>query len=278
MTITRGIILALTIATMATVSSLPCWSTQKDEQDIWQEDEPKGPRPGPRPGPRRFELTDEEIDRIISSLKKSEPEKAKELQKLRKEDPEKFHMELRRYGREEFGKIIKERIDSWRRKRQDEFLEWFAKYYPRQADDLAKLKETQADLYWKKFDLVREKYWRIFEEDGRNPELAEVLKEDLELKERRDELVRRIKTAKSEKDQKRLIAELEEVVGQRYDLIVRRKEIAYERLLKRLEELTNQIKKSRKEIADSKDTEVKTENVKKHVKDLLEETPKFRWD
>jgi len=298
MAISRALTLLLAIAVMVAVSGLPGWASQKDkdEENIWTEEEPRGPRRGPeegpgpglgpgpgRPrgpeGPERFELTDEEIDRIISSLEKSAPEKAKELQKLRKKDPEKFQMELRRYGREEFGKIIRERIETWRRKRQDEFLEWFAKNYPRQAEDLAKLKETQADAYWKKFDLVREKYWRIFEEDRRNPELAEVLKEDLGLKEKRNELLRRIKAAKSEQDKTKLLAELDEVVSRRYDLIVRQKQIRYEQLLKWLEELRNRVRESRDEIDKWKDEKFKAENVKKHVKELLEETtPQFRWD
>jgi len=301
MTISRALTLFLAIAVMVAVSGLPGRAAQKDkdDQNIWTEEEPRGPGRGPergpgpglgpeggpgpgRPrgpeGPERFELTDEEIDRIISSLKKSNPEKAKELLKLHKEDPEKFQMELRKYGREEFGKIIKERIETWRRKRQDEFLEWFGKNYPRQAEDLAKLKETQADAYWKKFDLVREKYWRIFEEDRRNPELAEVLKEDLHLKEKREELVKKINTAKNENEKTKLMAELEEVVRLRYDLIIRQKQIRYEQLLKALEELRNRIKQSRDEIAKLQDEKIKNENVKNHIKDLIEPGTKLRWD
>jgi len=278
MTINRGIILLLTLAVVVTVSSLPGWATQKDEEDIWREDEPRGPRPGPRPGPRRFELIDEEIDRVMTSLKKTDPKKAKELAKLREKDPEKFKIELRKYGRQEFDKIIRERIETWRHKRHTEFVEWLEKNYPIKAEELSKLKEKEPDLYWKKFDLVREKYWRIFEEEKRNPELAEVLKEDLELKERRDELLRRIKAAQSDKDKQKLLMELEEVVSSRFDLIVRRKEIAYERLLKWLEELRNRVRESRNEIGKWKDEKFKAENVKKHVEDLLDETPRLRWD
>ncbi|MFQ6035095.1 MAG: hypothetical protein ACE5NM_04505 [Sedimentisphaerales bacterium] len=278
MTISRGIILALTVATMVAVSSLPCWAAQKEEQDIWRQDEPRGPRLGPGPRRRMFELTDEEIDRIMKGLKEKAPEKAKELAKLREEDPAKFQAELRRHGREEFGKIIRERIDTWRRKRRAEFVEWLRKNYRRQAEKLAKLKETNADLYWKEFDRLREKYWRIFEEERRNPELADVLKEDLELKERRDELLRRIKAAQGDKDKQKLLTELEQVVGRRFDLIVRRKEIAYERLLRWLEELRTRVRESRDEIAKWKDEKFKAENINKHVKDLLEQTPQFRWD
>jgi len=287
----RTIILLLVMAAVVTTTwTLPCSAEQKekDKENIWTEEEPRGPGrgpglgrgPGPGLGPERFELTDEETNRILSSLKQRDPNAAKELEKLRKEDPEKFQEELRRYGREEFGKIIRERMENWRHQRQTEFLDWLTKEYPKEAENLAKLKENETKLYFEKFDLIRNKYWRIFEEERRNPELAEVLKEDLQLKDKRDELVTRIKAAKNEKDKQKLLAELEEVVGRRYDLIVRQKEIAYERLLKWLEGLRNRVKESRDEIIKWQNEKIKAENVKKHIKDLTEEStpPPFRWD
>lgn len=280
MTTNRTIILLLAISAVVTAGNLPCWAEQKDEESIWTEEEPRGPRRGfgPRRGPAGFELTNEEIDCIINSLRQSDPEKAKELTKLRKEDPEKFQAELRKHGREEFGKIMRERIETWRRKRQADFLEWFGKNYPRKAEELAKLKETKPDVYWKKFDRVREKYWRIFEEKRRNPELAEVLKEDLELKEKREELRSRIKAAKSEKEKKKLVSELEEVVSRRFDLIIRRKQIEYEWLLKRIEELQKQLKESKAEIAEWRDEKFKNENVKVRLEELISQGGKFKWD
>jgi hypothetical protein len=274
----------MSILVMALVANMflpPCLSAGTDEekgQDIWTEGRPEGPRHGPRPGPRRFELTDEEIDRVIKDLKNRDPAKAKELTALRKKDAEQFRAELRKHAREELGKIFRERAERWRRKRQAEFIDWLEKNYRREAQELSKLKEKETDLYWKKFDILRRKYWRIFEEEKRNPELAQVLKEDLELKERRDELLRQMKAAKNEKTKKQLAAQLERVVSRRFDLIVRRKQIAYERLLRWLEELKNQIKHSRAEIAEWKDEDFKAENVKKRLQDLTEGIPKFRWD
>ena len=43
---------------------------------------------------RQFELTDEMADRILTNLKQADPEKAAELEQLRKSDPEKFKTEL----------------------------------------------------------------------------------------------------------------------------------------------------------------------------------------
>ena len=268
------ILLILTLAAVLTVSSLPCWAQRTGEEkkeekkeDIWE---------GPRP-PRRFELTDEEVERIMKKLRETDPGKAKELEKLRKEDPEEFQSELRQRGREEFGKIIRERINKWREKIREEFIEWLGKNYQRDAAELAKLK-GKPELYWKKYELLKKKYWRIFEAEKRNPELADVLKEDLRLRERRDELLRKIKTEKDEKKRKELIAKLQQVVGDRYDLIIRQKQIAYERLLKRLEDLKRKIRESRDKIAEFRQEKVRKENIKKQTEDLLKEIKKFKWN
>ena len=287
MELSRKIILVLVLAAVATVTILPCYTAEKDEKDIWTEGERRGPGPGRGPGQgrgpsgrgsRRFEPTDEEIDRIMKGLQESNPEKARELTKLREKDPNQFSVELRRHGREEFGKIIRERIENYRKRRRAEFLDEFGKIVPKEAEELAKLKDKNPDLYAEKYELIFKKYGRIIEERRRNPELADVLLEDLKLKKIRDELVKRIKAVKNEREKKLLIAELEEVVAGRFDLIVRRKQIAYERLLRRLQELQEQLTESRGEIVKWRDDTFKHANVKQRMQDLLEVKPKFIWD
>lgn len=281
----RRIILLLAVTTIVALFCLPSFTAEKqqkkeqqDQNDIWTEGERRGPGPGRRgPGRRRFDLTEDEINDIMKELKETKPEKAKELEKLRKADPNEFQSELRKHGREEFGKILRERMNAWREKRRAEFLEWLAKNYRKQADELSKLK-GQPDLYWKKFELIRREYWRIFEEEKRNPDLAEVLKEDLRLKKRRDDLLRRIKAAKNDKDKKKLTEQLKDVVSNRYDLIVRRKEIAYDRLLNWVEDLKRELKKSREDIHESRNKKVKADNVQKRVKDLIAGGAPFKWD
>jgi hypothetical protein len=279
----RGIILVFVMTAVVAVAALPCPAAEtekkdKDEESIWTEDERGGPRSGRGPGRGRFELTDEEIDRIMEDLKKRAPEKAKELEKLREKEPEKFRAELRRHAREEFGKVVRERIEKWRQQRRADFLEWLGKTVPKEARELAKLKDKDPDLYAEKYDRIRRIYYRIFEESRRNSELAAVLLEDLELKKKRDALVGKIKAAKNEKERKKLNAQLEKVVSDRYDLIVRQKQIAYERLLKWLEELRNRIRESRAEIVKWQDKEAKAENVEQRAKELLEGKKGFTWD
>jgi hypothetical protein len=296
----RVITLVLAISAVVIAAALPCRAAgknEKEEQSIWTENQDRGPGPGPGQGPgpgtvrgpgrggpgrERFDLTDEEINRIMEGLKERSPEEAKELEDLRKKDPEKFQQELRRHASEEFGKIVSERMEKrrekWRQQRQAEFVEWLQKSLPNQAEELAKLKDRNPDLYGKKYDLAWRNYGRIFDESRRSPELAEVLLDDLKLQRRTDELSAKIKTAKNESEKKKLTADLEEVVGLRYDLIVRKKQIAYEWLLKRLEDLQNHIKESRAELGIWQDPKTKAENVKERVEYLLEEKKGFSWD
>jgi len=295
MRIQRVIFLVFVTAALASFFALPCSAQSKSkekQEDVWAEGEQKGPgrgppeltpppegdQKGPRRGPPEFELTNEEIDQIMKGLKEREPAKAKELAELREKDPEKFKVELRRQGGEEFGKIMKERMDNFWRKRRAEFVEWLGKNYSKESEDLAKLKDKEPELYLKEYNILRDKYWRIFEEEKRDPELAKVLKEDLELKQKQYELVRAIKSAKNDSQRKGLTANLEALVSRRYDLIVKQKEIMYERLLKWLKELENRVKESKDEINKSKDEKFKAENVKQRLKDLTEGTPRFPWD
>lgn len=285
----RVIILILAITAVLAVSTQPCVGDQKDEPSIFTEEENRGPRPGPGPGPERgmrrggpgrgrFDLTDEEVDQIMEGLKERSPEKAKELEKMREKNPEKFNAELRRHAREEFGKVIRERIEKWRQQRQADFTEWLQKNVPEEAEELAKLKERSPNLYGERSEMVSKKYGRIYEESRRSPELAEVLIEDIRLQKRRDQLLGKINATISRREKQKLTEELEEVVGHRYDLIVRRKQIAYEWLLKWLEELQNRIKESRADILKAQNSEVKAGNIKKRTQELLEEKKGFNWN
>lgn len=289
----RTIIVLLATVVMA-VSIAACAAAeneQKDEKSIWVEDAPGGPGgppPSGEPGERRerrgsrrhsrmFELNDKEIERIMKSLEKSDPEKAKELEKLRSEDPNRFKFELGRHGGEEFGKIVRQRIERWRNRRRDKFLQWLQENYSKEAKGLACLKEKDAELYLEKSETIRRKYWHIFEAEERNPELADVLKEDLELKNKRDELIEKIKSTKDKKEKEDLVEQLEEVISERFDLIIRRKQIEYERLLKRVEKLQERLEESKAEIAEWRDENFRSENVKNRVNELLG-GHSFKWD
>lgn len=275
MDLRRVIIVILIMTTMATIAIVPCYSQKKTDKDIWTEDDQRGPGGGPGRGgpgrgdrgPGRFRSREEEVNRFLEELKKSNPKRAEELGKLRKDNPEKFREEFVKTMREHWNK----RIESWRSKWRAEFLQWLQKAVPKVAEKLARLKETDTDLYAKQYEIVREKYKRIFEESKRNPELAEVLLAEMELKERRELLLNKIKHTKGEKEKSKLIAQLKEVVGNEYDLIIRKKIIAYEFLLRRVEELQKELNKSREEIVKWQDSKIKKQNINERVGELLNE-------
>jgi hypothetical protein len=74
------------------------------------------------------------------------------------------------------------------------------------------------------------------------------------------------------------MGQLNEVVGKRFDLIVKRKQIEYERLLEKLEKLKKEVKESEAEVDKWNDAKFKQENVKTRVEDLVSGKEKFRWD
>ena len=100
----------------------------------------------------------------------------------------------------------------------------------------------------------------------------------MELKKKRDELLGKIRAATDEDEKKKLKEELEEVISDKFDLLVKRKQIAYEQLLKKLEELKEDIKKSEAEVEKWKDAKFKNESVKARVEELMSRTEKFKWD
>jgi len=266
------------------VGSVPCGAQSGGEEkkgedkkeedkkeDIW-EGEPRGSRWGPG----RLAMSDEIIDKVIEALKKDNPAKAKELAEMRKKDPEKFRAELRKHGGPYFAKIGRERWDERRQKWQDDFLKWLKEQRRKVSDDLAKLEKSNPELYEKKLKIVQDSYRGIFNTWSRNRVLGEILLDDFDLKEKRDYILGKLRAEKDQKKKEALAKQLEQVVGQRFDLILEQKKIAYEHLLRRVEELQKQIKTSRAEMANWRKDKVG--NVKKRLKELVEGIPKLKWD
>ncbi len=186
--------------------------------------------------------------------------------------------ELRTTGRPEIDQIFRERYEAHRQERNTKFLEWLKANYPAEEQALAKLKERDPQLYLTMFENVRDRYGYIFDAESSSPELGAVLKEDLELKKKSEELCARHRNEKSEAKKQEIGAELQEVIARRYDLIVRRKEIICGQLLTRLEDLQKQLTESRDDIAKFKDVQVKQENVRQRVEALIGSKGKFKWD
>lgn len=273
MQLRRKVVLFATVALAAGGWAGMGLATDKPEQaeeDIW-EDESRQPR-------WYRGLSDDTIDRIMKGLQKRDPARARELARLRKKDPERFKIELREHGKPELERIGREYWEARRQRRNAEFLEWLKANYPAEHEKLTSLKDRDPDLYVRSFEHVMNQYGHIFDAYRFNPELGAVLKDDFALKQRREELRRLIRTERSEARRQALGTELQEVVAQRYDLIVRRMEIAYAQLLKKLEELQEQVRESRDGITQYKDERFKRENIRQRVRTLTEDKVKFRWD
>jgi hypothetical protein len=271
----RGLVVVLWVTMVAIITALPtpAHGTQERDKSIFNEREPRARR---QEG--RFELTDEENSRLLEALKKTDTAKAQELAELRKKNPKRFSEALRKNVPDEYDKIVGERVERWferrRQGRRNEFITWLKANMPQEADALEELKDRDPDLYTRKYEWTYRRYGRAFDESKDHPEMAKVLLEDVSLKRARDHLVGRIKRTESDKEKKRLTAELENVLSDRYDLIVIRKRLLYERLLKRLEGLQKWIRKSRADIEEAKKEDIKAENIRQRTKTLLEGSTK----
>jgi len=233
--------------------------------------------------------SEERMERMMNRLKEVDPNKAAELEKLRATDPEAFRNEMREMMRERFkeramqrGKeecppeakkeIIREKL----RERGDEYLDWLKANYPEEAQRLAELQKDKPELYKRQLWLGARKYGRIAEAAQENPELAKILKEDLELRNKSFEILRKIKTTTDEAEKQKLASELEKMTSDRFDVILQRKQMEYDQLRKELDKLTERIKQN--EIQLEKWKANKAERVKERVKELLNRTEKFEWE
>jgi hypothetical protein len=159
---------------------------------------------------------------------------------------------------------------------RDKYLDWLKENYAEEAEKLAELSGKDIDLYSRQLGLSFKKYGRIAEAAGENPQLAEVLKKDLALKQQQDKLLGEIETA-GDKEKEELVKELKEVISNRFDVIVERKQIEYEQLLKKLERLKNEVEQRKAKMEKWKDVEFKNESVKARLKELLGKADEFKW-
>ena len=295
-------VLVIGVTVLLTASNLLA-ETKDSDRDFWGEDNPKT-------GYKR-ELTKERIDRIMERIAEGDPQEARRLTQLRKDNPDEFKEALRRrmrthrkgWGEKDRGsrRGKSERFKkagnghkmgprmpgrpmmpggggrrSGRRAEFGKHLEWLEKNYPKKAKRLAALKERDPELYRSRIAESFREYRAIREAEKDNPVLAKILKKDLELKKSRGKLLRKIRAAKG-KEKDGLINELTEIVNSRYDLVVKRKQIEYERLRKKLERLQEKTRQSQANVEKWKVSQFKEKNVKDRVAELTSEAEKFKW-
>ncbi|HIJ67360.1 MAG TPA: hypothetical protein HPP87_01760 [Planctomycetes bacterium] len=184
-------------------------------------------------------------------------------------------------GQRERGAGHSGRGERWRQhfeRRHDEYIEWLDKNFPEEAGKLARLREREPeDLeeYIRQVIDSRDKFGEIMEAEERNPELAEVLKEDFEIKREREILLEKIRSAKGKQSGK-LNKQLEELVNRRFDLIVRKKQLRYEHLLRRLERLQKEVRRREADVEKMKNK--KPQLIKERLEELTGRSEKINWD
>jgi hypothetical protein len=236
------------------------------------------------------------VNHILAELKEKNPQEANDLAKLREKDPNAFRMELRNHMRERMheqrgmqqggpegqphamqgpgAEMMRERIQE----KTDEYLKCLKENYPDEAAKLEQLKKDNPEQYMRAMMISGKKYGRICEAVKEDPNLAKVLKQQMELKDRRAELLKQIRATTDDKQKKALTTELEQIVGQQFDLIVKRKEMAYEDLTKKLADLKKEVDLRKTEVEKWKGKDYKSQKVKERVTELLNEKEKFEWD
>jgi hypothetical protein len=255
---------------------------------------PPGPG-GPMMGKGQFEPTPEQADHILAELKEKNPQKADELAKLREKDPNAFKMELHNAMREQFmsrmmeqkrpqqgpaghdmpgSEFMREKIQE----KTDEYLKCLKDNYPDEATKLEQLKKDNPEQFARAMMISGKKYGPICMAIKDDPNLAKVLKQQMELRGKRAELLKQIRATTDEKQKKTLTTELEQIVGQQFDLIVKRKQMAYEDLTKKLADLQKEVDQKKAEVEKWKSKDFKSQRIKERVTELLNEKEKFEWD
>jgi hypothetical protein len=271
---------------------------------------PAEPPPPPQAGPSsalppegpRFTLDESYIAELLEKVKQNDPNEAQRLEKLRQENPRLFQVEMRklafqqhqgsmegmgpdRAGRraarmgapedESMGPRGKERIRD-RLQNNEELISWLVKNEPSEVNQLAALKGKDPRAYMRRLSVDMKKYREIIDAEQTNPALAELLKKDLVLKQKRNELLEKLKGTTNNKQKEKLTAQLKEVLGERFDVVLQKKQFQYEDLKKKLEELQQNVKKSQADLENYKNN--KEDLIKKHLDELINQTGQFDWD
>ena len=159
-------------------------------------------------------------------------------------------------------------------KKHVQFIEWLQENYPDKAEQLLADQNKKPNEFVQRLAEVMEVYEPIQKADRYNPELAKVLRKDLELQDQRDQLIREISLA-NEQDRPELLKRLKETVAARFDNIIHKKQLIYNHLRKRLERLKEKLETRAKELEQLKAE--KDQSVEKRMKELTEQAEKIDW-
>lgn len=159
-------------------------------------------------------------------------------------------------------------------KKHVEFIEWLQKNYPDKAKELLANRDKDPDRFVQQLGAAMNIYEPIQQADQTCPDLAKVLREDLRLQKQRDELIGQIGLAKEE-DRAQMVKHLREIVSARFDIIIQKKQMYFDRLRSRLEKLQERIDAQAKELEQLKAD--KEQSVDQRMKELTEQNEAINW-
>jgi hypothetical protein len=225
-------------------------------------------------------FTEKQIQEILDQLKKTDPSKAAKFEELRHTDAEKFITAIRDEIKQQQKKIGSEKPkqEKWKEelfKQHEAFLVWFKKQYPQDYKKLIGLQIEDPEKYVQRFMDLMKIYEPIQRMEKYNPKLSDTMKKNLDLQKRRDALLLQIRIA-SKEQQPKLIEELRGVVSQRFDTIVLEKQLQYEWLRKRLDDLAKKVETRDQELKSLNKN--KKQSVQDRMNELMERTEKVNWD
>ncbi len=157
----------------------------------------------------------------------------------------------------------------------EDFIKWLEENHPEKAKKLLELRDKDPEKYMKSFMAAKKQYGEIMEAQKKNPKYAKVLTEDLELKQQRDRLVRRLNSAGVD-ERAGLLAELEDTVSKRFDLIIKKKQFRYDALKKKLAKLKKEVEKREAELDEL--VKSKRAAVTERVNELAGKSEKINWE
>ncbi len=196
-----------------------------------------------------------------------------------KEDESKRPETQARKGFGDVSKRIGAARDSYMelmRKRNEEFVEWLKVNYPEKAVEFEKASEANPERAFRDLMPVMMKYRDIFETEKKNPELASLMKKDIDLLEREGEILTAAKISEKEKDKEKLTAELNSIVAARFDLILMKRQMRFDELKERLAQLENEIKKQEADLEEL--SKQRDEQINKRVTELLSADSQIKWN
>jgi hypothetical protein len=271
----RGVLLGLWFCLLA-VPSL----AQTIPDDLW-EDETPGPT-------NSLELSRDSIDQLLSKLDTESPDLARQLRQWRKEDPFRFVLEIRRIALARNPKAAKAagrqpksvagesdvpvdptRQGQWRQNQEKQiadFLEWFSVAYPEKANPVQQLRKKDYEGFLNHISAVRRRFEPLMRAEKRDPELAKILRKDIELQDLCGELLGKIAAAK-DKDRRTLTEQLTRVVANQFDIIVQKRKMKYADIETKIGQMQKEVDEQKRQLDQL--VQKKEQVTQDRVKELL---------